>query len=84
MAGHLLLMIEARRYRFFDVYRDRVRLLERYYFTNALNSIGAHDESWTGRLASDLESSRFNISLLSAMTRRLRRIPHVRSSFAPR
>ena len=69
----LLLMIEARRYRFFDVYRDRVRLLERHYFANAFNNSGVHDESWTGRLASDLESPRFNISLLSAMTRRLRR-----------
>src|ERR1700720_992282 len=28
----LLLVIEARRYRFFDVYRARVRLLERQYF----------------------------------------------------
>src|SRR5918998_3203207 len=28
----LLLMIEARRYRFFDVYRSRVRRLERNYF----------------------------------------------------
>src|SRR3954449_8512187 len=28
----LLLTIEARRYRFFDVYRTRVRQLERHYF----------------------------------------------------
>ena len=28
----LLLVIEARRYRFFDVYRNRVRRLERNYF----------------------------------------------------
>jgi uncharacterized membrane protein len=69
----LLLMIEARRYRFFDVYRDRVRILERHYFANAFNDGGESDESWTGRLASDLKSPRFNISLLSAMTRRLRR-----------
>ena len=69
----LLLMIEARRYRFFDVYRDRVRLLERHYFANAFNPGGEGDESWTGRLASDLRSPRFNISLRSAMTRRLRR-----------
>lgn len=31
----LLLLIEARRYRFFDVYRSRVRQLERYYERNA-------------------------------------------------
>lgn len=69
----LLLMIEARRYRFFDVYRKRVRLLERHYFANAFNHGGESDEGWTERLASDLKSPRFNISLLSAMTRRLRR-----------
>ena len=33
----LLLMIEARRYRFFDVYRDRVRLMERHYFARAIS-----------------------------------------------
>jgi uncharacterized membrane protein len=69
----LLLMIEARRYRFFDVYRERVRILERHYFANAFNPGEESDESWTERLASDLKSPRFNISLLSAMTRRLRR-----------
>jgi uncharacterized membrane protein len=69
----LLLMIEARRYRFFDIYRDRVRLLERYYFAKAINKDGEDDESWTSRLAADLQSPRFNISLLGAMTRRLRR-----------
>ena len=69
----LLLMIEARRYRFFDVYRERVRLLERHYFANAFNPGGESDESWMEGLASDLKSPSFNISLLSAMTRRLRR-----------
>lgn len=69
----LLLTIEARRYRFFDVYRDRVRLLERHYFAEAINSVGEPDESWTERLALDLKSPRFNISLFAAMTRRLRR-----------
>ena len=69
----LLLMIEARRYRFFDVYRDRVRLLERHYFAKAIGGGGEDDGSWTARLAADLRSPRFNISLLAAMTRRLRR-----------
>jgi uncharacterized membrane protein len=69
----LLLMIEARRYRFFDVYRDRVRLLERQYFAPAINGGRAPDDSWTVRLANNLQSPRFNISLLAAMTRRLRR-----------
>jgi uncharacterized membrane protein len=69
----LLLMIEARRYRFFDVYRGRVRLMERHYFARAIGGAGADDGSWTARLAADLRTPRFNISLLAAMTRRLRR-----------
>ena len=69
----LLLMIEARRYRFFDVYRDRVRLLERYYFATAISSVQDPDESWTTQLATDLKSPQFNITLRAAMTRRLRR-----------
>src|SRR5579864_8485423 len=32
----LLLVIESRRYRFFDVYRARVRLLERSYFAEVV------------------------------------------------
>lgn len=69
----LLLMIEARRYRFFDVYRSRVRLLERHYFATAIGGKGEPNESWTEHLATSLRSPRFNISLLAAMTRRLRR-----------
>ena len=69
----LLLRIEARRYRFFDVYRSRVRLLERNYFAKAIGGGGVDDGSWTTRLAEDLRSPRFNISLLAAMKRRLRR-----------
>jgi uncharacterized membrane protein len=66
-------MIEARRYRFFDVYRDRVRLLERHYFARAIGGGLEPDERWTALLATNLQSPRFNITLLAAMTRRLRR-----------
>ena len=69
----LLLMIEARRYRFFDVYRGRVRLMERNYFAKAIGGGAEDNGSWTARLAADLRSPRFHISLLAAMRRRLRR-----------
>ena len=69
----LLLMIEARRYRFFDVYRDRVRQLECNYFARAIGGDGVASENWAEQLSSNLKSPRFNISLLAAMTRRLRR-----------
>ena len=35
-----LLVIESRRYRFFDVYRARVRLLERQYFARIFSPVG--------------------------------------------
>src|SRR5215218_5542354 len=35
----LLLLIEARRYRFFDVYRNRVRRLERNYFAQVFAAV---------------------------------------------
>jgi uncharacterized membrane protein len=69
----LLWMIEARRYRFFDVYRDRVRLLECKYFARAIGGDKVPGESWTEQLSLNLQSPHFNISLLAAMTRRLRR-----------
>ena len=69
----LLLFIEARRYRFFDVYRDRVRLLECHYFAQAIGEAKMPDERWAEQLSSNLVSPHFNISLLAAMTRRLRR-----------
>ena len=55
----LLLMIEARRYRFFDVYRGRVRLMERHYFARAIGGGAEDNGSWTARLAADLRSAPF-------------------------
>ncbi len=69
----LLLVIESRRYRFFDVYRARVRLLERNYFAEALSSTNKVDKEWMRVLADDLRTPKFIISLGQAMSRRLRR-----------
>jgi uncharacterized membrane protein len=69
----LLLVIESRRYRFFDVYRDRVRLLERKYFAEILAPTGQIDEDWLQILGDDLRKPRFSISFGQAMSRRLRR-----------
>ncbi|HEV7253909.1 MAG TPA: DUF2270 domain-containing protein [Mesorhizobium sp.] len=69
----LLLLIEGRRYRFYDVYRDRVRTLERCYVARTLEGHLAAEEDWAKLLADNLRAPRFNISLLGAMTRRLRR-----------
>jgi uncharacterized membrane protein len=67
-----LLLIEARRYRFYHVYRARVRILEREYFAAlfACNGIIRVDLS---ALSHDLLAPRFTVSLMQAMARRLQR-----------
>lgn len=74
----LLLGIEARRYRFFDVYRTRVRQLERHYYAEVFHagvsaSGSAGDPAWTRMLAEDLRRPTFHITLREAFGRRLRR-----------
>jgi uncharacterized membrane protein len=69
----LLLAIEARRYRFFDVYRTRVRRLERNYFAAIFAAPHEPSEDWTHKMAEDLRRPVFSISLAEAMSRRLRR-----------
>lgn len=69
----LLLLIEARRYRFFDVYRARVRQLERFYFAEILNPRGPLDLDWAAPIAKSLRKPEFLISYRDAACRRLRR-----------
>src|SRR5215813_13006973 len=58
----LLLAIEARRYRFFDVYRTRVRRLERNYLSAVFSPTDAAEGGWTRGLADDLRRPIFSIS----------------------
>ena len=69
----ILLRIEARRYRFFDVFRARVRLLERNYYANVLDPGGPVEEGWATTIAGDLRQPDFHISFAEARARRLRR-----------
>ncbi|MGX7706190.1 DUF2270 domain-containing protein [Methylobacterium sp. Gmos1] len=69
----LLLGIEARRYRFFAVYRTRVRQLERHYYAEVFAPGPAPDPGWTRLLAEDLRHPMFHVSLREAFGRRLRR-----------
>jgi uncharacterized membrane protein len=70
----LLLYIESRRYRFFDVYRSRVRLIERNYYAHIFGaSVGVEPSLWMNHLSEDLQTPRFSISLTEALARRLRR-----------
>lgn len=70
----LLLCIESRRYRFFHVYRSRVRLIERNYYARILAPRELIDPvHWMSQLGEDLRLPRFSMSLSQAMARRLRR-----------
>jgi uncharacterized membrane protein len=70
----LLLYVEARRYRFYDVYRMRVRQFERHYFGQLFGpSPEGGPEPWLTVLAQDLRHPTFRISFGLAMRRRLRR-----------
>lgn len=71
---YLLLAIESRRYRFFDVYRSRVRLLERNYYVPMLaGGTLADPAAWSIPLSETLRAPRFTLTLWQAMSRRLRR-----------
>jgi uncharacterized membrane protein len=68
------LFIEARRYRYFEVYRARVRMLEENFLipiiTRRLRSPMAR---WREVLTADLDSPKFKTTVLEAMGFRLRR-----------
>jgi uncharacterized membrane protein len=70
---HALLVIEARRYRFYHVYRARVRLLEREYFAPLFAPHAAGTRVDLASLGEDLLLPRFSVTLPQAMSRRLRR-----------
>ena len=70
----VFLFIEARRYRYFDIWRTRVRILETGLYGPILRGEGVRTESgWNQELARDYENLRFHISFWEAMGRRLRR-----------
>src|SRR3954471_15020234 len=59
----LLLVIESRRYRFFDVYRGRVRRLERSYYAQVLSPTpDTVEDDWARVLAEDLRKPMFGMS----------------------
>lgn len=70
----VFLVFEGRRYRFFDIWRTRVRVFENNFYGPILRGQGINvDNGWNTVMANDYESLHFHISLLEAMGRRLRR-----------
>jgi uncharacterized membrane protein len=73
LVGFFLFM-EARRYRYYEIWSGRVRLLETGFFMQMLSPDTAADDSkWARLLVADLEEPRFNVSEAEALGRRLRR-----------
>jgi uncharacterized membrane protein len=70
------LYIEARRYRYYDLWRTRVRLMETEFFADLLVANERDDlegDHWRELLAADLLQPHFTISMWEAMGRRMRR-----------
>jgi uncharacterized membrane protein len=70
----VFLAIEARRYRYFDIWRTRVRLMEVSMYVPLLRLEGIRtDDGWNEKLARDYERLHFHITFWEAAGRRLRR-----------
>lgn len=70
----IFLLMEARRYRYYEIWSSRVRVLETGYLAQMLApDVVEQDKQWAEHLASDLITPHFTISEWEAIGRRLRR-----------
>ena len=68
------LMLEARRYRYFNVWRARCRWIELHFIAPILKDGDLHlDDHWQDRLADDYLHPRYHVSMWTAVGRRIRR-----------
>ena len=71
----VFLGVEARRYRDYDVFRSRVRLLQENLFATALDpSEGVADRDWRADLSRDFRRPTLKVSFWEALANRLRRV----------
>ena len=69
----IFLFMEARRYRYYEVWANRVRVLETGYFAPMLSQRTIPpDKEWADHISADLLSPHFTISIWEALGRRLR------------
>ncbi len=69
----IFLFMEARRYRYYEVWANRVRVLETGYFAPMLSHRTIPpDKEWAEHISADLLSPHFTISVAEAVGRRLR------------
>jgi uncharacterized membrane protein len=70
----VFLGLEARRYRYFNVWRARARFMETHFYAQMLNGTrGVDDAGWRTTLAEDYLHPRHHISFVRAAGRRVRR-----------
>ncbi|MGZ8844845.1 MAG: DUF2270 domain-containing protein [Pyrinomonadaceae bacterium] len=70
----VFLVMEARRYRYYEIWSSRVRVIETGYLATMLAPESVpRDQEWASHLASDLLTPHFTISVWEAIGRRLRR-----------
>lgn len=68
------LMLEARRYRYFNVWRARCRWLELHFIAPILKEGDLHlEDHWQDRLAEDYLHPSYHVSMWTAIGRRIRR-----------
>jgi uncharacterized membrane protein len=68
-----MLLMEARRYRFYDIWRTRARTLEINFYRPMLDGSAPEDPDWSALLADDLRWPHFHMPWWEAAGRRLRR-----------
>ena len=68
------LMLEARRYRYFNLWRARCRWMENHFFAPMLHDGDLHlEENWQQTLAEDYWVPKFHVSMAVAVGHRIRR-----------
>ena len=71
----IFLGIEARRYRDYDVFRSRIRMLQENLFANALDpSQGVERRNWRAEMSEDFRTPTVKVSFGEALANRLRRV----------
>ena len=75
VAVAVFLVIEARRYRAYDIWRSRVRTLQQHVWAPGLDpSRAVTNETWRADLADDYDQPTLKISVEEALAHRLRRV----------
>ncbi|MCB2020176.1 MAG: DUF2270 domain-containing protein [Rhizobacter sp.] len=69
----LFLMIEARRYRYFNVWRARCRWIENNFYVPLLDPHEKAGSNWRSVLAADYRRPTYHVSFKVALGRRIRR-----------